>query len=101
MATSLLGYAIASIYQNDYELGIRSARNHIAGVLGMTRSIGDDKFAFGSSKVAVGYIDSNPLFAFSTEPVGDDSEVDTIVVLIFLLLFQCFELVGKNTFAIV
>ena len=64
VANGLLQYAMTCINQNDAQVGSTSTRYHVAGILNMSRSIGDDKLAFRCSKIAVSHIDGDALFAF-------------------------------------
>ena len=69
VAHGLLQYAMTCINQNDAQVGSTCTRYHVAGILNMSRSIGDDKLALRCSKIAVSHIDGDALFTFSTETI--------------------------------
>ena len=101
MPAGLLGDPITGIDEDDNQVGVGSSRDHIAGILCMPRSISDDKLALIGSKIAISHIDGDSLFAFGTEAIGQDSQINPIFVFIFGLLFEHLKLVGQDTLTIV
>ncbi len=71
MTQRLFDDAITRIYQNQSHVGGGSAGNHIAGILNVSRSVGNDKFAFGCGEITVSHVYGNTLFAFGTQTVGE------------------------------
>ena len=63
MAFGLLDHPMTGIHQNKSRIGRRGASNHIAGVLYVSRGIGDNELAFGCGKIAVGHVYSDTLLA--------------------------------------
>ena len=63
---------------NQYHGKIRrgSARDHVARVLNMAGSIGDDEFAAGRREIAIGNIDGDALLALGPEAIGEVGEID-------------------------
>jgi hypothetical protein len=57
---------------------IRSGRagGHVAGVLLVTRRIGDDEFTMGGGEVAVRDIDGDSLLALGAQAIGELSEIN-------------------------
>ncbi len=68
----------ASIEQ-QHEVGRRTARDHVARVLGVPGGVGDDEPAFRRREVAVGDVDRDALLALGPEPVGEKGEVHVLV----------------------
>lgn len=101
MTAGLLHNALPGINEDDDQAGIRCTGDHITGVLYMARCISNNEFPFGGGKVPVGYIDRDALFAFGTEPVCEQGQIDGTVLFIAGLFFQGFELVGQDILAVV
>ena len=70
VTTRLRNNAQASINQDDGKVGGWTTRNHVARVLLMSRSVGNDKFALVGREVTVCHIDGDTLFAFSLQSVA-------------------------------
>src|SRR5579863_6846175 len=68
--------AFARVNENDGDVGGGGASGHVARVLLVAGGVGDDEFAFGRGKVAVGDVDRNSLLSFGAKAVGELSEVD-------------------------
>ncbi len=77
MAFGLGENTVAGIDQDHGQVGGRSSGGHIASVLLMARSVGDDELAFGCREISIGYIDRDALFAFSSQTIGNESGVKT------------------------
>ena len=75
----LLDHTLARIDQNDGEVCCRGTSHHVAGVLNVARSIGDDEFALWRSEVAIGDIDGDALFALGLETISQQGEVDVFI----------------------
>ena len=67
----LLGHSIAGINKYNGRISRRCAGDHIAGILNMSRSVGDDEFALRGGKIAVGHINGNSLLSFGPEAIGE------------------------------
>ena len=57
-------HAFAGVNKDNRQFRRGCAGDHVAGVLDVSWRVGDDEFAFGRGKVAVGHVDGNPLLAF-------------------------------------
>ena len=68
--------ALARIDQDDGEVCGRGTGGHVAGVLLVARSVGDDELATLGGEVAVGDVDGDALLALGAKAVGELSEVD-------------------------
>ena len=79
MTDGLLHDTVAGIYENDCQVGCGCARDHVSGILDMSRSVGNDEFAFRGGEISVSHVYSDSLFAFSTETVGEEREVHFFV----------------------
>jgi sulfate adenylyltransferase subunit 2 len=75
----LLDHAVASIDEDQREVGGRCAGHHVARVLHMAGAVRDDELALGCREVAVRDIDGDALLALRAEPVGEQREVHTLV----------------------
>src|ERR1700743_2816810 len=76
MTPGLDKYTLACIDENNSERGGTSTGRHVARVLLMPRSVGDDEFAVGGRKVPVGNVDGDALLAFGAKAVGEESEIE-------------------------
>ena len=78
MATGLGLHAITGIHQNDGQIAGRRTGGHVAGVLLVTRGVGDDEFALGRGKVAIRHINGDALLALGLQAVHQQRQVDII-----------------------
>ncbi len=62
VALRLLEHPLTGIEQHDRKIGGRRTGHHVAGVLGMAGSVGDDELALRRRKIAVGDVDGDALF---------------------------------------
>ena len=69
MTTRLWQHAFARVDQDHGKIGSRCPRHHIAGILLMSRAIGDDKLAFFRSEETIGDVDRYTLFALGRQAV--------------------------------
>ena len=67
----LLQQTVAGVDEHDGQLRGGGPGHHVAGVLDVARSVGDDEFALGSGEVAVGDVDRDALLTLGAQPVGD------------------------------
>ncbi len=63
--------SVAGVDENNGQVGRGGSCHHVARVLLVARRVGDDEFAFGGGKIAVGHVDGNALFSFGRKAVGD------------------------------
>ena len=84
------------------EVGRRAAGNHIAGVLFVSRRVGDDELAFVRREIAVGHVDGNALFAFGLQSVEQQCVVDVVagVAHALAVAFEGVELVFIDFLAV-
>ena len=75
----LLEQPVAGVDQHDRQLGGRRAGDHVAGVLNVAGSVGDDEFPLGRGEVAVRDVDGDALFALGAQAVGHQSQVGVVV----------------------
>ncbi len=75
---SLLQQTLVSIHEQYGQTGGRRAGGHVARILFVAGSVGDDELAPGGSKIAISDIDRNALLAFRPQAVGDQREVDAM-----------------------
>ena len=66
---------MAGVDQDDRHLGGRCTRHHVAGVLLVTRGVGNDELALRGREVAVRHVDRDALLAFGLETVGQQCKV--------------------------
>ena len=76
VAAGLREDAFARVDEDDGDVGGGGAGGHVARVLLVTGSVGDDEFALRGREVAVGDVDGNALLAFGAKAVGELGEVD-------------------------
>jgi hypothetical protein len=58
------------------KLAVAGAGGHVARVLLVAGSVGDDEFALVGGEIPVGDIDGDPLLALGLEAVGEESQID-------------------------
>src|SRR5690554_3535568 len=75
MAASLGHDAVAGIDHQNGSVSSRSAGDHVASVLLMPRSIGDDELTLVSREKAIGHIDSDALLTLSGQAIDQQGEI--------------------------
>ena len=78
MPAGLAQDAAAGIDEHDCQIGRRGSGRHVAGVLLVTRCIGDDELALRRREEAIGHVDRDALLAFRFEPVDQQREIDVL-----------------------
>ena len=76
MAARLGEHSLARIDQDHRQIRRRGAGHHVAGVLLVARSVGDDELAPLGLEEAVGHVDRDALLALGREPVDQQREVE-------------------------
>jgi hypothetical protein len=76
MAARLLHHAVAGVDEQDRDIGGGCARGHVARVLLVPRSVGEDPLPAGCREVPVGDVDRDALLALRLEPVREEREID-------------------------
>ena len=80
VTAGLIQHAFTRIDQQDRQIAGRRAGCHIAGVLLMTGSIRDDKFAFFGGKITVGHVNSDALFALGLQTVNQQRQIELLAL---------------------
>ena len=95
MTAGLCNHTRAGIYQDNRQIGCRSTRNHISGVLFVPRSIGNDELTVIGTEVAISHINRNTLFTFGLQPVEQQRIIDVFAGVpdTFAVAFQRIQLV--------
>ena len=70
MSARLFNHAGTSINEHDGEVHIGSACDHVACVLNVARTVGNDERTLWRCKVAVCNVDGDSLFAFGSQAVS-------------------------------
>ena len=78
MATGLRQQTLARIHQHDRQFGVGRTGGHVARVLLVPRTIGDDEVASRGVEVAVGHVDGDALFALGVQAIGEQREIQRI-----------------------
>ncbi len=78
MPARLREHSLAGVEQNDRQIRGRSAGDHVARVLLVTRRISDDEVAAVGREVAVGHVDRDPLLPLGGETVDEQRKVDVL-----------------------
>ena len=101
MASALLDDSLTGVDQDDREVGRRGSGDHVAGVLHMAGSVGDDELAVRGRKVAVGDIDGDSLLALGAESVGEICQIDLAATGDVRGAFEGFDLVLHERLGVV
>ena len=96
-------HALAGIDQQHGRLGGRRAGRHVAGVLLMTRRIGDDEAALGRGEKAVGDIDGDALLAFGLQAVDQQRKIQPLALgaEFFRVRLERFQLILEDQLGLV
>jgi hypothetical protein len=70
--------SLAGVDENNGQVRGGSSGHHVARVLLVARSVGDDEFAFQRSEIAIGNVDGNPLLALRLQAVGEQGQIQTV-----------------------
>jgi hypothetical protein len=81
------------VYQDDGGIGGRCTRYHVAGVLLVSRRVGNNEFAFGRGEITIGHVNGNALFALGGKAVCQTGEVGRFAV--FSSAVELVKLVGQ------
>ena len=76
MTAGLGENAFAGVHEYYGHVRGRRTGRHIAGVLLMPRSVGDDELAMGGGEVAVGNVDGDSLLPLGAQSIGKLGKVD-------------------------
>ncbi len=79
VAARLRQHALAGIDEDDREIGGRGAGRHVAGVLLVTRCVGDDEGAAGGGEIAIGDVDGDALLALGLQAVEQQRIVEPAI----------------------
>ena len=101
VALGLLDHSLAGIDKNDRQISGRGPRHHIAGVLDVPWSIGDDKLTPRRGKIAVGDIDGDALFPLGSKAIGEEGKVDYSIPSTAGAFLHGAELVLKDTLRVI
>ena len=85
MPPRLRDQSLARIDQDQRQVGRAGGRHHVARVLFVAGSIGDDEFAAFGAEVAIGDIDGDALLALGLQAVGEQREVDAFAAAPFVV----------------
>ena len=101
MPAGLLEHAVASIDEHDRDVGSRGAGDHVARVLRVARSVGDDEAAVRCGEVAVSDIDRDALLALGAQAVGQQGEVALAIAVATAGLVDRGELILEHRLGVV
>ena len=93
--------AVTGVDEDDNEISVGGAGDHVARILDMTRGISDDEFTPGRGEIFICNVDGDALLAFGAQPICQKGEVDLSVLFVAALAFESLQLVGQDALAIV
>jgi hypothetical protein len=95
-------HALGGIDEDDGQVGGGGTGDHVAGVLFVSGTIGNDEFPPVCAEVTVGHIDGDALFAFGFESVEQEGIVDILACMAhaFAVALECCQLVFVNHFTV-
>jgi hypothetical protein len=96
MPAGLLDYTISGI--NEYERKVCGRRPgyHVPGVLNVSGGVGDDELALWCGKVTIGNVNGYALFAFGTETIGKQGQIDVVVPSLLATALDRLQLILKD-----
>ena len=103
VAARLRQDALAGIDHQNGDIGGRRTRRHVAGVLLVTRRVGDDELALFGREKAIGNVNRDALFALGGEAIDQQRKVDflTLCADLFRVVLQRRKLIFKDHLGIV
>ena len=84
---------LGDVDQHHGRVAACGGSHHVAGVLLMARSVGNDEFALLGGEIAVGHVNGDALLALGFQAVGEQRQIDGRASGAF---FQGVELVGED-----
>ena len=95
-------YTSAGVDKDYCRVGRRSAGNHVACVLLMSRGVGDDEFTVVCAEVAVSHVDGDSLLALSLQSVEQQGIIDMLsgISYTFAVALEGVELVFVDFLAV-
>ena len=97
----LLDDSLASIDQDQGQVGRGGAGDHVPGVLDVPWRVRDDEFSPRGGEVSVGDIDGDALLAFGAQPIGQQREVGVLVASGRADRFHRRQLVGEQRLRVI
>ena len=85
---ALLDDTVARVDQNHRKVGGGCTGHHVAGVLNVARSVGDDELALRRREVAVRHVDRDALLTLGPKAVGEQRQVGVLSALVALTCFS-------------
>ncbi len=74
----LLDDAVAGVDEDERQVGGGRPGDHVARVLLVTGSVGDDECPVCRGEIAIGDVDRDALFAFGAQAVGEQGEIGAV-----------------------
>ncbi len=99
--TGLRDDPLARIDEQHHELGGRGAGDGVAGVLDVTRGVGEDEAALRGREVPVGDVDGDALFAFGAQTVDEQREVRGVEAFVDRSSCHSVDLIGEHRLGVV
>ena len=96
MAARLLEHALPCVDEHEREVGGGRARDHVARVLHVPGSVGDDELAARGGEVPVRHVDGDALLALGAEAVGEQREVGVVEAAVATRALDRLELVLED-----
>ena len=78
MPFRLFQNTFADIHENQCDVRGRRSGDHVAGVLNVTRRVGQNELPPRSGEVAIRNVNRDALLALSSKPIGQEGKVDVI-----------------------
>ena len=78
MAACLGDDARACVDEDDGEVGRGASSNHVAGVLFVSRCVGDDELSTVRAEITIGHVDGDAFLTFGLQTVEQQGVVDVV-----------------------
>ena len=101
VAAELLDRTGWCLYEQQGDVAVRRAGNHVPRVGDVSGGVGDDKGALGCREVAVGDVDSDSLLALGAKAIGDQGEVEPVPSALDARLLYLLDRVAEQKLGVV
>src|SRR5207249_7013868 len=101
VAPALFDDSRPCVHQHDGEVGGGSPGDHVARVLHVAGSVGNDEFTARCGEITIGHVNGNALFALGAETIGEIGKINLASAGNVRGALQCLELILHQAFGVI